>query len=105
MNSKILARTELNTNAAGVRLAEKAHGIISLLEIVTPGRRSVLEPVQRLLFGLRVQIVQVESAIHDHGIVECFHVVEFDGAPIRRGRAAVIVSAVEHALRTPEAAA
>jgi hypothetical protein len=81
-----------------IRFCARARGIISLLEVASPGRRSVLEAVQRLLFGLRVQIVQVESVVQPDGLLERFHVVEFDGAPLGPRREEVIRSTVLKAL-------
>jgi hypothetical protein len=72
---------------------------VSVLEVVTPSRRSTLESVHALLFGLRVQVVRVESFAHPAGLVECFHVVEFDGAPISRRRAEAIRKEMHRALR------
>jgi hypothetical protein len=88
-----------------IHFSGEADGIVSLIEIATAGRRSVLETVQRLLFGLRVQIVQVESVAREHNLVERFHVVEFDGGPIGRRRAATLRGAVRKAIRLREVAA
>jgi hypothetical protein len=82
-----------------VRFEDKSSGIVSLLEVATPTRRSVLETVRALLFDLRVQIVRVESIVHETGLLERFHVVEFDGAPIGRRRGAAIRAAVRNAIR------
>lgn len=82
-----------------VRFKEKTKGIVSMLEVASPERRSVLELVRGLLFDLRVQIVQVESVVRDHGLLEKFDLVEFDGAAISKRRAAVIRSAVKQALQ------
>lgn len=88
-----------------MHLTENARGIVSLLEIVSPARRSLLGVIQRLLFKLRIQIVQVESSAHEDARVERFHLVEFDGTPIGRRRAAAIRSAVRKAIRAIEVAA
>lgn len=82
-----------------VRFMDKAAGIVSLLEIATRTRRSALETVRSLLFDLRVQIVRVESIVQEPGLLERFHVVEFDGGPIGRRRGATIRSAVRKAIR------
>jgi hypothetical protein len=68
----------------------RAGDVLSLLEVVTPGRRSMLEPIRSVLFRLRVQIVRVESVVHDTHLIERFQLVEFDGGPIERRRAATI---------------
>jgi len=88
-----------------VRFKEKTNGIVSMLEIASPERRSVLELVRGLLFELRVQIVQVESVVQNAGLLEKFDVVEFDGAPISKRRAALIRSAVKQALASKPIAA
>ena len=82
-----------------VRYIEKAGSVVSMLEVVTSARRSVLESVRALLFDLRVQIVRVESVVHETGLVERFHMAEFDGAAISRRRAAAIRSTVRKSLR------
>jgi hypothetical protein len=82
-----------------VRFTEKAGSLVSVLEIVTAARLSVLESVRALLFDLRVQIVRVESVVQETGLVERFHIAEFDGAAISRRRAAAIRSTVRKALR------
>jgi hypothetical protein len=82
-----------------VRYTEKAGSIVSVLEIVVAARHSVLEPVRSLLFDLRVQIVRVESVVRDPGLVERFHIAEFDGAAISRRRAAAIRGTVRKTLR------
>jgi hypothetical protein len=81
-----------------VRFDTRKNGA-SLLEIATPERRSVLDRVRGLLFGLRIDILQVESIVHDDGIVERFEIVEHDGARISPRRAAAIRSAVRKALQ------
>lgn len=88
-----------------VRLTEKSRGVLSVLEIRTAGRRSCLETVRRLLFDMRVQIVRAESIVEEASLFECFHIVEFDGAPIAKRRATAIRSAVRKALRRAARAA
>ncbi|HVU05770.1 MAG TPA: hypothetical protein VHE30_28675 [Polyangiaceae bacterium] len=82
-----------------VRFTEKAAGIVSVLEVQAAARRSVLEKVRHLLFELRVQIVRVESTVVESGLLERFHVVELDGAPISKRRAARVRGTVRRALR------
>jgi hypothetical protein len=82
-----------------VRFTEKAGSIVSVLEVVTAARLSVLESVRALLFELRIQIVRVESVVQETGLTERFHIAEFDGAPISRRRAAAIRSTVRKTLR------
>jgi hypothetical protein len=82
-----------------VRFTEKAGSIVSVLEVVTAARQSVLERVRALLFDLRVQIVRVESVVQEPGLVERFHIAEFDGAAISRRRAAAIRGTVRKTLR------
>jgi hypothetical protein len=80
----------------------------SLLEITTNGRKSVLDRVRGLLFGLRIEIVKVESIVLSEGIVERFEIIEQTGEVISRRRAAAIRSTVRKALRggsAPDAAA
>jgi hypothetical protein len=91
--------------ASEVRFTERINGVVSLLEVETPERRSVLEPVRSLLFDLRVQIVRVESTVQGTGLLERFDLVELDGGPITRRRAAAIRTAVKRALRQPSVAA
>jgi len=91
-----------------VRFSAAKNGDMSLLEITTSGRRSVLERVRGLLFGLRIDIVRVESIVREEGILERFQITEQDGAVISRRRAAAIRSTVRKALRAssaPDAAA
>ncbi len=91
-----------------VRLSENKSEAISLLEIATRERRSVLGRVRALLFDLRVEIVRVESLVKGEGLLERFEIVELDGGPLSRRRAAAIRSTVRRALRrgaAPEAAA
>jgi hypothetical protein len=59
----------------------------------------VLDRVRGLLFGLRIEILKVESIVRDEGIVERFEIVESDGAMISPRRAAAIRSAVRKALQ------
>ena len=87
-----------------VRFTEKAGSVVSMLEVVTASRHSVLESVRALLFNLRVQIVRVEAVVQETGLVERFHVAEFDGAAISRRRAAAIRSTVRKALRAKNGA-
>jgi hypothetical protein len=87
-----------------VRFSAAKNGPVSLLEITTSGRRSVLDRVRGLLFKLGIQIVRVESLVRDDGIFERFEILEHDGAEISRRRAATIRSKVRKALR-PDAAA
>jgi hypothetical protein len=82
-----------------IRFTEKAGSIVSVLEIVTAARRSVLGRVRKLLFDLRVQIIRVESVVREPGLVERFHIAEFDGAAISRRRAATIRGTVRKNLR------
>lgn len=88
-----------------IRFQERVKGIISILEVNRPRRSSVLELIRRTLFDLRIQIVRVESIVMSDGLVERFHVVEFDGGPIARRRAANLRTAVRRALREDGAAA
>jgi hypothetical protein len=92
-----------------VRLTDKSGGVLSILEIRTPGRRSSLELVRGLLFEMRVQIVRAESIVEEASLLERFHIVEFDGAPLAKRRSASVRMAVRKALRlaarTAEAAA
>ena len=81
-----------------VRLSADARREVSLLEITTTGRRSVLDRVRSLLFRLGIQIVRVESVVRDEGIFERFEILEEDGAGISRRRAATIRAAVRKAL-------
>ena len=67
-----------------VRLTDKSGGVLSILEIRTPGRRSSLELVRGLLFEMRVQIVRAESIVEEASLLERFHIVEFDGAPLAK---------------------
>jgi hypothetical protein len=89
-------------NSIKIRFSKQPSGVLSLLEIAIPKRRSVLEIVRSLLFELRIQIVRVESIVEEPGLVERFQVVEFDGGPIAGRRAAVIRRAVRRAIRTFE---
>src|SRR5262245_24641046 len=82
-----------------VRFNSGKNGDSSLLEIATPERRSVLDRVRGLLFGLRVDILEVKSIVRDEGIVERFEIVERDGATISPRRGAAIRSAVRRALQ------
>jgi UTP:GlnB (protein PII) uridylyltransferase len=82
-----------------IRLREKHAGVLSVLEVRTPRRRSSLETVRGLLFEMRIQIVRAESIVEEEGLLESFHIVEFDGAPIGKRRAATVRSAVRRALR------
>ncbi|HEX4341105.1 MAG TPA: hypothetical protein VH062_34590 [Polyangiaceae bacterium] len=82
-----------------VRYTATKNGQVSLLEITTNGRRSVLERVRGLLFKLGIEIVRVESLVRDEGIFERFEIVEHDGAVISTRRAATIRSRVRKALR------
>ena len=82
-----------------VRLTDKSGGVLSILEIRTPGRRSSLELVRGLLFEMRVQIVRAESIVEEAGLFERFHIVEFDGAPLVKRRSASVRTAVRKALR------
>lgn len=82
-----------------VRLYEKSNGVLSVLEVRTKGRRSSLETVRGLLFDMRVQIVRAESIVGERDLVERFHIVEFDGAPLGKRRAAIVRSAARRALR------
>jgi UTP:GlnB (protein PII) uridylyltransferase len=96
------------TTMSEVRFSAAKNGDMSLLEITTNGRRSVLDRVRRLLFGLRIDIVRVESIVREEGILERFQIAEQDGAVISRRRAAAIRSTVRKALRdgsAPDAAA
>ena len=96
------------TTMSEVRFSAAKNGDMSLLEITTNGRRSVLDRVRRLLFGLRIDIVRVESIVREDGILERFQNTEQAGAVISRGRAAAIRSTVRKALRdgsAPDAAA
>lgn len=86
-----------------IRFQERAKGIVSILEVDRPARSSVLELIRRTLFDLRIQIVRVESIVKPERLLERFHVVEFDGAPIARRRAAGLRSAVRRALRAEAA--
>lgn len=88
-----------------VRLTEKSRGVLSVLEIRTPGRRSCLETVRGLLFEMRVQIVRAESVVEEASLCERFHIVEFDGAPLAKRRAASVRSAVRRTLREAARAA
>src|SRR5436190_850729 len=47
-----------------VRFEEKTMGD-SVLEIVSPARKSTLENVRSVLFDLRIQIVRVESSVRE----------------------------------------
>lgn len=85
-------------------LPRKASEVLSLLEVVTPRRRSVLEPVRATLFRLRVQIVRVESTVQKEQLLERFLIVEFDGGPIGPRRTAAIRSAVQEAISSVNAA-
>ena len=82
-----------------VRLSADQRGEVSLLEITTIGRRSVLDRVRGLLFRLGIQILRVESVVREEGIFERFEIVEKDGAGISRRRAAAIRAAVRKSLR------
>src|SRR5678816_4248494 len=84
---------------SNVRFNTGKNGDTSLLEIATPERRSVLDRVRGLLFGLHVDILKVVSIVRDEGIVERFEIVERDGASITPRRGAAIRSAVRRALR------
>jgi hypothetical protein len=79
--------------------ASKIRFTETLLEVATAERRSVLGLVRRLLFDLRVEIVQVTSTVRDQGLVERFDVAERDGAAITPQRAAAIRTAVRKAIR------
>lgn len=89
-----------------VRFTEKAGSIVSVLEVVVAARQSVLERVRSLLFDLRVQIVRVESVVQEPGpgLVERFHIAEFDGAAISRRRAAAIRGTVRRTLKASSGA-
>lgn len=104
--SSLLVETRLTEDAgrspmeqSEIRFTERATGIVSILEVDRPARASVLELVRRTLFDLRIQIVRVESIVKEERLLERFHVVEFDGGPIVRRRAAGLRSAVRKALR------
>jgi hypothetical protein len=88
-----------------VRLTDKSRGVLSVLEVRTLGRRSCLETVRSLLFEMRVQIVRAESIVEETGLFESFSIVEFDGAPITKRRAAAVRMAVRRALRQAARAA
>jgi UTP:GlnB (protein PII) uridylyltransferase len=91
-----------------VRFSAAKNGAVSLLEINTSGRRSVLDRVRGLLYRLRIDIVRVESIVREEGILERFEIAEQDGAVITPRRAATIRSRVRKALRAgsaPDAAA
>ena len=92
-------RVNAMTTMSEVRFSASKNGHVSLLEITTNGRRSVLDRVRGLLFRLGVEIVRVESLVRDEGIFERFEIVEHDGAEISRRRAATIRSTVRKALR------
>lgn len=82
-----------------VRLREKTSGVLSILEVRTLGRRSSLATVRELLFDMRIQIVRAESIVGAEGLLESFHIVEFDGGPLGKRRAATVRTAVRRALR------
>jgi hypothetical protein len=86
-----------------VRLSAAKNGRLSLLEVTTSGRRSVLDRVRGLLFKLGIEIVKVEALVRDEGIFERFEIAEPDGAEISRRRAAIIRSKVRKALRAAAA--
>lgn len=88
-----------------VRLSERPGSVLAVLEVRTPGRRSSLEPVRSLLFDMRVQIVRAESIVEEAALLERFHIVEFDGAPLAKRRAAAVRTAVRRALRNAARAA
>ncbi len=92
-----------------VRLREKTGSVLSVLEVRALRRRSSLATVRELLFDMRIQIVRAESIVEAEGLLESFHIVEFDGAPLGKRRAAAVRSAVRRALkdaaRADEAAA
>lgn len=84
-----------------VRFTEKKKdGIVSVLEVERTIRSSVLELVRRTLFDLRIQIVRVESIVKEVGLLERFHLVEFDGGAIAQRRATRLRAAVRKALRS-----
>jgi hypothetical protein len=87
-----------------IKFTEKARGPLCLLEIVTPGRRSTLSFIRSLLFDHKVQIAQVESHVHEQGLVERFYLLEDDGTQIRRKRAAALRTAVKKAVRLRQSA-
>jgi hypothetical protein len=86
-----------------VRFEEKTTGD-SVLEIVSPARKSTLENVRSVLFDLRIQIVRVESSVRETGLVERFFVSELDSSPVSRRRAAAIRGTVRKTLRAEHAA-
>lgn len=88
-----------------VRLTEKSRGVISVLEVRTPARRSYLETVRSLLFDMRIQIVRAESIVEETGLLERFHIVEFDGAPLGKRRATAVRAAVRRTLKNAARAA
>jgi UTP:GlnB (protein PII) uridylyltransferase len=88
-----------------VRFSASKSGEVSLLEISTNGRRSMLDRVRALLYRLRIDILRVESIVREEGIVETFEIVENDGRAISRRRAATVRSALRKALRGGRAAA
>jgi UTP:GlnB (protein PII) uridylyltransferase len=88
-----------------VRFTERINGVVSLLEVATHERRSVLALIRGLLFDLRIEIVRVESVVQGAGLLERFDLVEPDGAPITRKRARAIRVAVKRALRQASVAA
>ena len=82
-----------------VRFNATKNGEASLLEIATHERKSVLDRVRGLLFGLEIEILKVESIVTENGLLERFEIAERDGAVISRSRAAVIRSTVRKALQ------
>jgi len=88
-----------------VCLREKPGSVLSILEVRTAGRRSSLATVRGLLFEMRIQIVRAESIVGQESLFESFHIVEFDGAPLGKRRAASVRSAVRRVLRTAARAA
>jgi DNA-binding NarL/FixJ family response regulator len=83
-----------------VRFLPGDPGSLSILEIKTPRRHSVLPIIRGLLFDLRIQIIRAESRVIDDRITERLHIVEFDGAPISSHRHLQVQMAVLGLLET-----
>lgn len=82
------------SRAMRVRFLPGTVGSLSVLEVRTAHRDSVLPAIRDLLFELRIQIVRAEARQAPGMLEERFHVVEFDGAPISAQRHLQIQMAV-----------
>ncbi len=69
-----------------VRFVDDPDGSLSVLEIEIPRDQQVLGEVHQALFGVGVQITNIELHVHSERIVERLRLVEQDGSPVCRDR-------------------